>query len=90
MKMKDMYMMMGMFAALSGQLPTMKSVSGGYESREEKEIREVCEWLKITEKELYERCKQKPKMLSKYAKILLEKRYGEKNNHSTRTKGGGR
>lgn len=75
--MKNMFRMMGMFVAIAGALPPMKSVAGGYESREEKEIREVCEWLKITEKELYERSKQKPKMLSKYAKLLLEKRYGE-------------
>lgn len=78
--MKNMFRMIGMFAALFGSVPQFGAGKGGsnYESPAEKEIREVCEWLKITEQELYVRCKQKPKMLSKGAKQLLEYRYGEK------------
>lgn len=76
--MKNMFRMMGMFAALVGSVPQFGSGKGGsnYESPAEKEIREVCEWLKITERELYERSKQKPKLLSKYAKAILNQRYG--------------
>jgi hypothetical protein len=62
------------------------AVAGGYSqknylkdeiSKSQKEIDDVCSWLKCSKKELYLKAKANRKLLSKSSFLYLENKYGK-------------
>ena len=75
--MKNMYRMLGMFAALAGCVPAERNPVMKEYSKVEKEVDDVCSWLKCSKKELYLKAKANRKLLSEPAFLSLEDMYGK-------------
>lgn len=63
-------------AAAGGDFP--KNPLKDERSKFQKEINDVCSWLKCSEKELYLKAKTNRKLLSEPSFLILENKYGKK------------